>query len=162
MSSWLCLVFPWCPHLTSVTSRHLHKYLDTNPQILCGKAGSFLPKMALFIKILEREGGTVHQKWKLEGKVSCRKWEMAPGTPHPAWASQRSTDGKTCCWGWSKICPPWVLGPACWAEWNTKRGSLSAALHLSQAIDRRSSQRDRQTVTGKMNCHLPFFRGSVG
>lgn len=64
--------------------------------------------------------------------------------------------------GGSEICTPWVLGPSCSAEWNTKQECLRAALHLSQAIDRRSSERDRQTVTGKMNCHLPFFRGAAG
>lgn len=153
-------VVPSAPPRAAVTLLHPRPFLSA-PSVLSLEAGRPLSRMALFYEVLDGGGNPVHRKWKLAGKVGSRKWEDGSWDPE-------SCTGISCMCeedklqGWSKICTPWVLRPSCSAEWNTKREGLGAALHLSQAIDGRSSERDRQTVTGKMNCHLPFFRGTAG
>lgn len=119
-------------------------------------------------------GGSVPQGPRKRGKPRARG--VGAGRKGKAWGVGRWSQGfiikhervrspgrgEDKPWGASEVCTPWAPGPSCSAERNTKRWRLGAALHLRQAIDRRSSERDRQTVTGKMNCHLPFFRGAAG
>nr|BAE23646.1 unnamed protein product [Mus musculus] len=115
------------------------------------------------------KGGRVPERWPCSPEVEVRgtnevqevgRWLLGLTIRPERFRELRRRQGDEL-WG-GKICTPWVPGLSCSAEWNTKRGCLEAELHLSQAIDRRSSERDRQTVTGKMNCHLPFFRGTAG
>lgn len=137
---------------TYTTSGHLCLYLSLLTD-LCWEGNHRVP---------EKRGGLAHRKCKLEGQPRYRKWEDDSWDPRSGMSGSelRRRQGDEL-WG-GKICTPWVPGLSCSAEWNTKRECLDAELHLSQAIDRRSSERDRQTVTGKMNCHLPFFRGTAG
>ena len=129
-------------------------------------SGSWKPSeqdgFVLQYKVPKGGGNPVRWKWKLEVKVRPRKWEDGSWEPQSCIgiSCMHEEGKKTSCGARVRFATPWVLGPSCSAEWNTKRGCLGDALHFSQAIDRRSSERDRQTVTGKMNCHLPFFRGT--
>lgn len=149
----LCLSCPLCPPQLAPVTRLHPVPLWPPPQTPPPPSGGWKPGSAPEQDGFVPQGSgnrrePVYRKWKLEGKARPRKWErwlLGPITCVGISESQRKEEGELL--RGDQIGTPWVLGPSCWADWNTKRGgSQPRFTPARQSTGEAASETDRLSL----------------